>query len=214
MYLQAIQDLLTAYQKLYKEWKILLQQKAGLQTAEPLAPEMREFLQNEITLIESLELSEEFIRSLENEFNALSSKEEQVQLLIQLRDTLEGSSGASTLLTHAYKTAQSLATFNYKAQATCERIESLSIDLKDIVDECTSLWGELKEFSQTAEDSLHEKINLWNTLKRKYGNSVSVIRDQLKTLKQKLHKDMHLQTDLKMLTEHIQQKEKKSSSTS
>ncbi|MCL2484369.1 MAG: DNA repair protein RecN [Firmicutes bacterium] len=80
-----------------------------------------------------------------------------------------------------------------------ERLQTLKIDSSDIASEISGI--DVPEFSEKELDKIEERLNIYKTIKRKYGNTLDDVFAFLQNSKDKLEKLENSEELLKKLTE-------------
>ena len=194
---------LKEYQDRYQNWKQLLQKIDVLRTQDRLSPDELEFIQNQIRLIDQAEISEDSIEALERDYNRSTKARELTGLSTNIETPLRGDEGVIKQLGILLQAAQELAEIDGESNALADRLESTIIELEDL-SECYGQLASDCEFNEEAEHALHEKMNLWLELSRKYGNSVKAVLEKRESLSNKIL----MQGDIDGSIEHLEKEAK------
>lgn len=194
------QEILKRYQQGYRDWKEVLRQIESLRQQEQLSPEEIEFLQSQIALIESVELTEESIDNLERDFNRLTKAREIASLASRLASGLSSDSanGATARLSAILPEARKLGSMDEAAISLGDRLESIIIEADDIAAEFQEIAYGCDFDEQTAHD-LNQKMNAWMEIQRKYGPGPEAVRAKRQQLEDKINRQGNIEGSIENL---------------
>lgn len=173
---------LEAYQEDYDAWRALHREMENLRTAERLSPEEAEFLQSQIDAINEVDPEEESIEQLERDFNRLDNARE----LTQLSEAAgEGARRAAHEASKAVRAARDLAEIDTDADALAGRLDALIIEAEDLVGEYDAL-ASGGDFDPSEAEAIHQRMQTWLQIRRKYGPSPEAVRAKRDALMQKI----------------------------
>ena len=164
------------YRRKYREWRSILESIDGLRYESQLSAEEREFIADQIRMIDDGEVSLNAVESLERDFNRLTKSHELAELAGGLNAELAGEDGVSGRLGSILQAARDLGNIDPETLPLADRLESSVIEIADIGSDYGALL-ESCEFDEEQASSLHERMNRWLEIRRRYGPTVeSVLR--------------------------------------
>lgn len=178
-------DGLAVYRAGYHEWRASLKEIETLESGERMDADEIEFVRKQIAKIDAVDVSEDSIEALERDFTRMSSAQELVTLASECSESLTGDSGISDSLNRVVARFESLAELDAESGTLLERARSLSIELQDLGDEVGRLATDF-DFDADAIESVTERLNLWQEVRRKYGGSVEAVLAKRAELAQKI----------------------------
>ena len=170
------------YQKCYRLWRELADERERLLGAEKLSADQIDFLRIQLGKIDALDLTEEAIAELERDFSRQNSAQEIIQLASGLSHGLSGEDGLLGRLAAILREARQLEALDAASKPLADRLQSASVELGDLDAEFTSLASSLN-FDPEQAEVLQAKMNSWLELKRKYGAKVEAVlaaRDEMR----------------------------------
>lgn len=165
---------LAAYQVKYGVWRELLAERERLANETKLSPDQIEFLRNQLSRIEALELTEDAVAELERDFSRMSRAQELTELSEALAAGLTGEEGVQGRVAALLREARALEAIDPASKALSERLSAAAIELNDLGAEFSALSGQLTFDAEQAEQ-LAAKMNTWLELKRKYGGDFKAV---------------------------------------
>ncbi len=178
-------DALAAYGAIFAQWRAALAEIAELETGERLDDDEIDFVRKQINKIDAVGVSEESIEELERDYSRMSQAQELVALASECSEGMVGESGVSNELGTVVARMESLAELDAESVPLVERARSLLIELQDLGDEVGRLAGDF-DFEPEQIETVSERMNLWQELRRKYGGSVEAVLAKREELAQKL----------------------------
>ncbi len=182
---------LEQYQKTYRHWRELVDERERLMGAEKLSADQIDFLKLQLAKIDALELTDEAIAALERDFQRQNSAQEIVQLAQGLGNGLSGEDGLLGRLAALLREARQLESLDAASKPLADRLQSASVELGDLDAEFTSLASSL-DFDPEQAETLQVKMNSWLELKRKYGAKVEAIL----AARDEMQRKLELQSDV------------------
>lgn len=173
---------LDAYQAGYRTWRERQAEREKLAHETRLSPDQVEFLRNQLTKIEALELTPEAIADLERDFQRLSRAQELSELTAALAAGLTGEEGIQGRVGALLREARQLENLDPASKVLSERLASAAVELNDLGAEFAAL-GQQVQFDADQAELLTAKMNTWLELKRKHGGEVPAVlaaRDDLR----------------------------------
>lgn len=192
--------LLQKYRELFANWKRKKKEVEDLKTAEAQLRAEQDFLQFQFDELESARIQANELQIIEDEFSALSHAED-IRLhfssaIAQLENEERGIVSSLKQVQQAFQQAAKYSTF---ATTLLERVQSVSIELKDILAETEHQSEQLDANPQRLEE-LRSRLDLINHLLNKHRCQTS---DELMGLQQqfqeRLDKAASVGTDLERL---------------
>jgi DNA repair protein RecN (Recombination protein N) len=173
---------LSAYQQKYAIWRERSLEREKILGETKLSPGQLEFLQNQLTRLEALELTPEAIETLERDFKRLNRAQELIELTQTLANGLVGEDGVQGRVAGLLRDARTLAEIDPSTQALAERLAAAAIEVNDLGAEFAALGAEL-QFDPEQAEQLTARMNTWLEVKRKHGGDVGAViaaRDELR----------------------------------
>jgi DNA repair protein RecN (Recombination protein N) len=173
---------LSAYQQKYGIWRERCLEREKILGETKLSPSQLEFLHNQLTRLEALELTPEAIETLERDFKRLNRAQELIELTQTLANGLVGEDGVQGRVAGLLRDARTLEEIDPSTQALAERLAAASIEVNDLGAEFAALGAEF-QFDPEQVEQLTERMNTWLEVKRKHGGDVVVViaaRDELR----------------------------------
>lgn len=178
-------ETLSAYRRAYSDWCGLLREIRELETGERLDADEAEFIRKQIAKIDSAEVDEASIEELERNYGRVASAQEIGQAASECGSVINGEMGLSDQLMTVVARMEHLAELDPASAELLNRVRGLQIELQDIGDEVSRLADGL-DFDEEEVARLHERMNLWQELRRQYGGSVASVLSQREKLASKL----------------------------
>ncbi len=173
---------LEAYRANYRTWRDRQVEREKLANETRLTPDQVEFLRNQLTKIDALDLTAEAIADLERDFQRLSRAQELSELTEALAAGLTGEDGVQGRVGALLREARALENLDPASKALSERLASAAVELNDLGAEFAAL-GQQLQFDAEQAELLTARMNTWLELKRKHGGdlpAVLVARDDLR----------------------------------
>ncbi len=173
---------LSAYQQKYRIWRERCVEREKILGETKLSASQLEFLQNQLTRLEALELTPEAIETLERDFKRLNRAQELIELTQTLANGLVGEDGVQGRVAGLLRDARTLEEIDPSTQALAERLAAASIEVNDLGAEFAALGAEF-QFDPEHAEQLTERMNTWLEVKRKHGGDVVAViaaRDELR----------------------------------
>jgi DNA repair protein RecN (Recombination protein N) len=193
---------LEKYQRHYRAWRELADERTRLAGAEKLSADQIDFLKMQLGKIDELDLTEEALATLERDFHRQQSAQEITQLATGLRDGLSGEDGLLGRLAALLRSARQLESLDAASQPLADRLLSSSVELGDLEGEFSSLAQSLN-FDPEQAGALQAKMNAWLELKRKHGSKVELIITARDAMRRKLEMQGDLEGSLARLEKQI-----------
>ncbi len=176
---------LAAYQADYAAWRAQLAKIAELENEEQLDDDEVDFVRKQIAKIDAVPVSEAAIEELERDYARLSSAQEIGEIATACAAAIADEDGLGDRTMALVARLEQLAEIDIGAEALVERARSLQIELQDLGDEVERIAGGL-EVEPEAIEAIHERMNLWQEIRRKFGGSVASVLAKRAELEEKL----------------------------
>jgi len=186
---------LSGFRRKYQDWRSLCGEIESLRNERQLSPEEREFIGDQIRLIDGGEVSEEAVDALERDFNRLSKSRELVEISGGVAEELTGEDGLSVRLGRILQAARELGEVDSETVSLADRLESSIIEIEDIGSEY-SAHLESCAFDEEQAGNLHEKMDRWLEIRRRYGPSFEAVMGKRSELAGKLERYSDLEGTL------------------
>ncbi len=173
---------LFAYQQKYGIWRERCLDREKILGETKLSPSQLEFLQNQLTRLEALELTSDAIETLERDFKRMNRAQELIELTQALANGLVGEDGVQGRVAGLLREARTLEEIDPSTKTLAERLAAASIEVNDLGAEFAALGAEL-QFDPEQAEQLTERMNTWLEVKRKHGADLVAVlaaRDELK----------------------------------
>ena len=173
---------LSAYQQKYGIWRERCLDREKILGETKLSQSQLEFLQNQLTRLEALELTPDAIETLERDFKRMNRAQELIELTQALANGLVGEDGVQGRVAGLLRDARTLEEIDPSTKTLAERLAAASIEVNDLGAEFAALGAEL-QFDPEQAEQLTERINTWLEVKRKHGGDVVAViaaRDELR----------------------------------
>jgi DNA repair protein RecN (Recombination protein N) len=198
---------LESYQAKYALWRERLAARETILGETKLSPSQLEFLQNQLTRLEALELTTEAIEALERDFQRMNRAQELIELTQALANGLTGDEGVQGRVAGLLRDAHTLEQIDPASKALADRLVAASIELNDLGAEFAALGAEL-QFDPEHAEQLTERMNTWLELKRKHGGDVAAVIEARDELKRRLEVQGDLEGSLARLEKQIDDAER------
>lgn len=173
------------YAKRYDAWRDLIEEKQRLVAQDRLSPDQIDFLSQQLTELDALDLTPEAIESLERDFNRVSRAQEMLGLATELEERLNGEGGLGEQLAPLLRRARELGELDQEAQSMADRLQALGIEVADLAAEYATLGGDL-QFEPAEVESLSQRMDAWMEAKRKYGADPEIVLKEREELRYRL----------------------------
>ena len=178
----SVEEIRTAYQKTYHHLQNIESELDRLQQSERDAARRADMLSYQIKEIRAANLQQGEEDSLVEERNRLANAESLANLvqdsLVAMDEGTPESPAANELLGQVVHSLTNLVRLDSSQAALLKRVESVFTNVNDLVNELRA-YLEGIEFSPKRLDSLEERLELIQNLKRKYGDSIAEILNYL-----------------------------------
>jgi len=178
-------EAVTAYAESYAAWRGEVAERERLTSEEKLSPDQIDYLQDQLTRLEALDLSEDAIAQLERDFNRVGQAQELLGLAQEMEQGLNGDDGIGSRLAPLMRAAESLAELDPGSAGLAERVQALGIEIAELARDYAGLGADL-HFEPSEVASLHDRMNAWLDAKRQHGGDPKVVGQARESLRRKL----------------------------
>ncbi len=178
--------LLTSYQQHYKQWQKLVKRIQKLQEEEAQAQQQRDFISFQFQELQEANIVDNELELLDNQLKQLNNAEEISQLINQIQQVLEEDDHSSNQsLRSALTLLNQLKKLQPQFENTFERLNSVFIELEDIITEFSSFDEQSIDVEEQAQ--LEKRHNLLNRLAQKHQvNTTNDLLDKQKSFADQL----------------------------
>jgi len=176
---------LARYRAVFEEWRGVLEEIESIEQGERLDPDEVEFVRKQIAKIDAVEVGEESIEDLERDYARMASAQELVGLAQACAEGISGDEGVGGQFGAVVAKLEQMAELDPGSEALAERARSLQIEMQDLGDELSRLEGDF-DFDAEAIETVTERMNAWQELRRKYGGSVFAVVAKREELAEKI----------------------------
>ena len=182
---------LADYQASYAAWRERVAEHKRVATETKLAPDQIDFLKNQLTKLDALELTAEAIETLERDYQRMSRARELIDLAALLEAGLIGEEGVQGRLAPLLREARNLENIDAASKPLAARLASAVVELNDLGGEFATLGQQLQFDPQHAEE-LNARMTTWLEVQRKHGGDVGAVV----AAREEMRRRLDLQGDL------------------
>ena len=183
------EELLKEYRALYRKYLSVVRNLKTLREGEAEALRQQDLLSFQVKEINDAELSEKEEESLNRERERMQNSERIAKLVHQSLVTLQGRSeerpGILDKMDELDSTLDSLVSFDDSLRPLYDAVVNAADQMNDVLDKLQRYKSGLS-FSSRRKNQIEERLELYFSLKRKYGGSVSAVLDFGKEAEKKL----------------------------
>lgn len=181
----ANESLLTAYRTSYRNWREKSQELEEIQNAENASEQELELLRYQLDEIQSAKLTQEDGDSLQERYHRSSNSTRLVELASQAVASLSNEDGILSRITDLQRIIRDLEKYDPSIADKTSSLETASIELQDLEATLTDYAEEL-DIDPSEAASIEERVNLVESLKRKYGPSIEDILSRQESIADRL----------------------------
>lgn len=163
-----------AYREKYRAWRELVAERERIANDTKLSSDQVSFLQNQLTKLDALELTDEAIETLERDFQRMSRAQELIELSASLAGGLTGEEGLQGRLASLLREGRQLESIDEASKPLVDRLSSAAVELNDLGAEFAALSQQLQFDPEQAEE-LAARMNAWLEVKRKHGGDLPAV---------------------------------------
>jgi len=161
---------LTTYRQLWSEWHEKSMRLEDLRNSERATEQELDLLKFQVEEIDSADLKPDEEEDIEQQFQRVSNSSKLIELSSKIAGTLEHT--VNDALGETLRAAQELQTLDPSVADRLTGLEQAVLELQDLEREMTSYSGDL-DIDPAEENQLSNRINTFETLKRKYGSTLA-----------------------------------------
>ncbi len=185
-YDESIRPLLDEYKRYYKEYTICKREYESLSCDDEARIKEMAFLQYEINELESAALKPGEDEQVEADYRRMSNFQKIAGNLSEVTMLLsEGDSNLSDMAGSALKSMLAASEYDESLSENCTILSDVESLISDVTHNLSAYMDDFT-FDQSEFNELEERLDLINSLKMKYGNSIENILAALEEKKQKL----------------------------
>ncbi|MGJ8655356.1 MAG: DNA repair protein RecN [Akkermansiaceae bacterium] len=163
---------LSTYAQLYSEWHEKSMRLEDLRNSERATEQELDILKFQVEEIDSADLKPDEEEDIELQFQRATNSARLIELSSKIAGTLEHT--VNDALTEALRAAQELQKLDPTVADRLSGLEQAALELQDLEREMTSYTDDL-DTDPEEEHKLSERINTFETLKRKYGSTLEAV---------------------------------------
>lgn len=176
---------LADYQDEFSNWRSLLNEIEELQSSEQLDDDELDFARKQIAQIDAAEVSEESIELLERDYNRIAGAQEIGQIATNCTCAIAEEDALSDRMMALVARLEQLVELDSSSESLVARARALQIELEDLGQEIGRIASDL-DFEPGEIALVHERMDLWQELRRKYGGSVESVLVKRENLANKI----------------------------
>ena len=178
-------SLLSEYRAAYRTWREKSQELEEIQNAENASEQELELLRYQLDEIDSAKLTPADGDELQERYHRSSNSSRLVELAAQAVTTLTSEDGILSRITDLQRIIRDLEKFDPSIADKVSSLETASIELQDLEATLTDYAEEL-DIDPSEATSIEGRINLVESLKRKYGPTLDHILSRQETISNRL----------------------------
>lgn len=178
-------SILTEFRIAYRNWREKSQELEEIQNAENASEQELELLRYQLDEIQSAKLTPADGDELQEKYHRYSNSTRLVELAAQAISTLSGEGGILTRVSDLQRLIRDLEKYDPSITEKVSSLETASIELQDLEATLTDYAEEL-DIDPSEAASIEERVNLVESLKRKYGPTIDDILARQETLSNRL----------------------------
>ena len=178
-------SLLSEYRAVYRTWREKSQELEEIQNAENASEQELELLRYQLDEIDSAKLTPEDGDELQERYHRSSNSSRLVELAAQAVTTLTSEDGILSRITDLQRIIRDLEKFDPSIADRVSSLETASIELQDLEATLTDYAEEL-DIDPAEATTIEGRVNLVESLKRKYGPTIDDILSRQETISNRL----------------------------
>ena len=168
------EELLISYRTAYRGWREKSEELEEIRNAENASEQELELLRYQLEEIESAKLTPDDGDDLQERYHRSSNSTRLVELAAQAVSTLSDDDGILSRISDLQRFARDLEKYDPSISEKLSSLETASIELQDLEATLTDYAEEL-DIDPSEAASIEERVNLVESLKRKYGPEIDDI---------------------------------------
>jgi DNA repair protein RecN (Recombination protein N) len=178
-------SILTEYRAAYRNWREKSQELEEIQNAENASEQELELLRYQLDEIQSAKLTPHDGDELQERYHRSSNSTRLVELAAQAVSSLSSEDGVLSRITELQRLVRDLEKYDPSVADKISSLETASIELQDLEAALTDYVEEL-EIDPSEAASIEERVNLIESLKRKYGPTIEDVLARQETISNRL----------------------------
>ena len=178
-------SLLSEYRAVYRTWREKSQELEEIQNAENASEQELELLRYQLDEIDSAKLTPADGDELQERYHRSSNSSRLVELAAQAVTTLTSEDGILSRITDLQRIIRDLEKFDPSIADKVSSLETASIELQDLEATLTDYAEEL-DIDPSEATTIEGRVNLVESLKRKYGPTIDDILSRQETISNRL----------------------------
>lgn len=181
----ANESLITEYRTSYRNWREKSQELEEIQNAENASEQELELLRYQLDEIQSAKLTTSDGDELQERYHRSSNSSRLVELAAQAVSSLSSEDGILSRISELQRIVRDLEKFDPSITEKVTSLETASIELQDLEATLTDYAEEL-DIDPSEAATIEERVNLVESLKRKYGAAIEDILIRQETIATRL----------------------------
>lgn len=160
------------YREIYRSWRTMATALEDLRNAESASEQELELLRYQISEIDAAKLMPADEQDLDDRWRRASNASRLVESAAAAAVTLNGDGGILERLADLQRLVHDLEKFDPSVRQYATSLETVVLELQDLERDLTDYAGDL-DIDPAAAAALEERVNLLESLKRKYGSTLT-----------------------------------------
>ena len=177
----ATDSILTEYRSAYRSWREKSQELEEIQNAENASEQELELLRYQLDEISSAKLTDADGDELQERYHRSSNSTRLVELAAQAVTALSDDNGILSRISDLQRLVRDLEKYDPSISEKLASLETASIELQDLEATLTDYAEEL-DIDPSEAASIEERVNLVESLKRKYGPTIAEVLSREATI--------------------------------
>lgn len=195
-------ELAGAYERAYRHWRGLIDERAVVAAESQLSADQLDFLRQQLARLDTLELSAEAIEALERDATRLGQAQELLELSAALAAGVAGDEGVQGRVAALLREARRLEQMDPASRPLAERLSAVAVELNDLGAEFSAL-GQQLQFDAEQAETLTGRMNAWLDAKRSHGGNLAAVQAAREGLRRRLERQGDLGGTLARLDTEI-----------
>lgn len=178
-------SILSEYRSAYRTWREKSQELEEIQNAENASEQELELLRYQLDEIQSAKLTPADGDELQERYHRSSNSSRLVELAAQAVTSLSAEDGILSRISDLQRLVRDLEKFDPSIADKVSSLETASIELQDLEATLTDYAEEL-DIDPSEAATIEERVNLVESLKRKYGPTIDDVLSRQETIANRL----------------------------
>jgi DNA repair protein RecN (Recombination protein N) len=178
-------SILSEYRSAYRTWREKSQELEEIQNAENASEQELELLRYQLDEIQSAKLTPADGDELQERYHRSSNSSRLVELAAQAVTSLSAEDGILSRISDLQRLVRDLEKFDPSIADKVSSLETASIELQDLEATLTDYAEEL-DIDPSEAATIEERVNLVESLKRKYGPTIEDVLSRQETIANRL----------------------------